>query len=77
MKKGELCQAQSARGRAALAGRFFLGTRHFLLLLYASAETVTGAKVVLGIYHYHHRSLKLLRSLNLFWAQLALEKRLQ
>jgi len=37
-EKGELCLVQSARGRAALAGRFFLGMRHFLLMLYASAE---------------------------------------
>jgi len=37
-KKGELCLVQSARGRVALAGRFFLGVRYFLLMLYASAE---------------------------------------
>jgi len=36
-EKGELCLVQSARGRAALAGRFFLGTRYFMLILYAGA----------------------------------------
>jgi hypothetical protein len=37
-KKGELCLVQSTRGRAALAGRFFLRMRHFPLMLHASAE---------------------------------------
>jgi hypothetical protein len=36
--KEESCLVQSARGRAALAGRFFLRMRCFLLMLYASAE---------------------------------------
>jgi hypothetical protein len=37
-KKGEICLVQSARGRTALAGRFFLRMRYFPLMLYASAE---------------------------------------
>jgi hypothetical protein len=36
--KRELCLVQSARGQAALAGRFSLRMRYFSLMLYASAE---------------------------------------
>ena len=59
-KKGELCLVQSARGRAALAGRFFLRMRYFPLMLYASAENrdwgvgCIESRMLNADHHHHH-----------------------